>query len=115
MNLYIESDKLEYDLGEVARFTVTLQFDEPVGSVDVWMAPSVWLLDDDGNMAAEDRYPHYAMHESDEEDREVGWFVHPIHRGRWGMFRAQAVVYEPERHEVGTVHTDFKVNGPDQP
>ena len=34
----------------------------------------------------------------------------PILRGRWGTFRAEAMVYEPERQEVGTVHVDFEVS-----
>jgi hypothetical protein len=52
------------------------------------------------------------MHESDEETLNVGWFAAPIPRGRWGTFRAEAFVYEPERRPVGTTHLDFEVNSP---
>jgi hypothetical protein len=110
-DLFVESDKPEYDIGDVARFTVTLELDGP-SAIDVWMKPTLWLIDDSGKAIAPDEYPDYPMHESDDDERKIGWFVVPILRGRWGTFRAEAMVYEPEREEVGKVHVDFEVHSP---
>jgi hypothetical protein len=110
-DLYITSDKPKYQIGEVARFTVTLEVDERE-TIDVWMKPTLWQIDHTGNPIAPEEYPDYPMHESDDDRRKMGWFVAPILRGRWGTFRAEAMVYEPERQEVGTVHVDFEVLGP---
>ena len=65
-DLYITSDKPEYQIGEVARFTVTLELDDP-GTIDVWMKPTLWQLDDTGEPTAPDEYPVYPMHESDDD------------------------------------------------
>ena len=108
--LFMESDKPEYNIGEVARFTVTLEHD--TSTIDVWMKPTVWILDETGKPISPDEYPDYPMHESDDDAREVGWFVVPILRGRWGTFRAEAMVYEPEREEIGKPVVDFEVRAP---
>jgi hypothetical protein len=110
LDLSIESESPRYGLGDVARFTVTADFGPDGYAPDIWMSPTIWQLDE-GKPVAPDRYPDYPMHESDSETEQVGWFVHPVLRGRWGTFRAEATVYEPEREELGKVYVDFEVIG----
>jgi hypothetical protein len=108
VELDISSDKSEYTVGEVARFIVTADFGPDGIAPDTWMTPTIWVLID-GKPQGPDTYPDYPMHEIQDDTKNVGWFVHPLLRGMWGTFRAEALVYEPEREELGKVHTDFTV------
>jgi hypothetical protein len=112
MSLYMESEHPQYSVGDVARFTVTLDFESDPAMVDAWMTPTVSVLVD-GKPQGTDQYPDYPMHESRDETKRVGWFVHPLLRGTWGTYRAEALVYEAERQEIGRVHVDFEVIRPE--
>jgi hypothetical protein len=105
-DMSIVPDKPEYVVGDVARFTVRIDFDGP--RTDTWMKPTIYSMHD-GQPVAPDEYPDYPMHESDDETSNVGWFVIPLLRGTWGLFRAEAMIYEPERQEIGTAAVDFEV------
>lgn len=108
----IITDKSSYEIGDAARIEVRAEWGDPTkrGSSDLWATVTIEQKGDDGNWGSPDQYPDFPLHELGRDGpTDLGWICHAIQRGRWGHFRARAVIFEPERSQVGEVETHFSI------
>lgn len=117
MELSITTDKETYAIRDHATITVEMNWPDGYGpgSSAFGAILTVRQQQADGSWGSDETYPEFGLDRDSSNDPPVrvsGWSCHPIRSGRWGRFQASALIFEYERHEVGTVECEFVAKGP---